>query len=489
MKTKLIAAVIATCFAAPVMAQSSVTIYGIADTGIHISSNGEGRKVKLVSGIADGSRLGFKGTEDIGGGYKAIFNLEARVELDTGTQQAGNISDNEGFALSRGLNFVPVLTAANTPVVRAAVAAGFAAQAQAGGATPAQAAAAAAAFIASPAGIATVANRTAAAVAGPGAGLLAGARLGLKTAAAGKLVNPNNALFDRTSMVGLVTPVGAILAGRMYTPGYEVFAASDTFETGTAGSWGGITAGAGGILTAGIAIRSDKALQYRIQLPNGIGAALMYGFKNSGYIGQDKRFYSANVKYKANGFDVGAGYNNGQDQLGNSGLISTVIGGSYELGDLKFFAGYLKQKNENSVVIPLLLAQIWDANIAPTLAAQPPALQTALRATFANNLAQNFKLNADSLSIGMHYRLGSGRLMGSVSRQNDKTSFNNDATQYAVGYDYNLSKRTDIYTVLAYIKNENAAQYAPGAASAPGGFTSDAGVSGKALQIGMRHKF
>ncbi|MEO8407236.1 MAG: porin, partial [Oxalobacteraceae bacterium] len=62
MKTKYLAALVASCFAAPVLAQSNITIYGIADAGLHVSSNGEGTRTKLVSGIADGSRLGFKGT-------------------------------------------------------------------------------------------------------------------------------------------------------------------------------------------------------------------------------------------------------------------------------------------------------------------------------------------------------------------------------------------------------------------------------------------
>ncbi|MEO8600530.1 MAG: porin, partial [bacterium] len=310
-----------------------------------------------------------------------------------------------------------------------------------------------------------------------------------RQAGAIKIVNFNGALFDRTSMVGLITPVGAVLAGRMYTPGYEVLAGADTFETGTAGSWGGIANGNAGLLTAGIAIRSSRSLQYRIELPSGISAALMYGFKNSGYIDLDKRFYAANVMYKANGFKVGVGYNNGQDQDGNSGLISTVIGGSYETGPFKFFGGYMNQRNENSVVVPLLTSLTWDAGIAPTLTTQPAALQAALRQSYVDTLKKNFKLNADSYSVGMHYKLGNGRVMGSVSHQNDKTAYDNDATQYAIGYDYNLSKRTDIYTVLAYIKNQNSAQYAPGAASASGGFTSDGGVSGKAFQVGMRHRF
>jgi len=431
MKTKLLAGLVASsCFAAPALAQSNITIYGIMDAGIHVSSNGEGTKTKLVSGIADGSRLGFKGSEDLGGGYKAIFNIEARVELDNGGNQAGNISDNQGFALTNGLAF-------NVP------------PAAGGSATAAR--------------------------------LLAGARGALQPAIN---VNTNRALFDRTSMVGLVTPVGAILAGRMYTPAYEVFAAADTFETGTAGSWSSVTQGSGGLLTAGVAIRSDKALQYRIALPNGISAALMYGFKNSGYIGLDDKFWAANVMYKANGFNLGLGHNHGNDQNGNKGLVTTTLGGSYETGAMKFFAGYQAMKNDNSVLIP-----VFNTALAPTFAQFGTVLGPALAGQFNANLVRNFKLDADSISVGMHYTIGSGRIMGSVSHQNDKTAFNNDATQYAIGYDHNLSKRTDIYTVLAYIKNRNDAQYAPGAASAPGGFTSEPGQAGRAFQIGMRHRF
>ncbi len=431
MKTKLLAATIASCFAIPALAQSSVTVYGIADAGVMYAKNGgSDTSVKIVSGIADGSRLGFKGVEDIGGGYKAIFTLEARVELDKGTQQAGNLSSNQGYALTDGLAFgVP---------------------AAAGGATTA-------------------------------AKLLAGVRAALQPAIN---VNPNNALFDRTAMVGLITPGGAVMIGRMYTPAYEVFAAADAFEAGTGGGWGGIVGGTGGLLTAGITIRSDKSIQYRMELPSGFGAAVMYGVEKSGYVGLDKKMWSANAKYKANGFDVGLGYGRGTDQVGNPGLITTTIGGSYSTGDMKFFAGYHKQRNENSVII-----RVANDALAPTFAAFGPALGGALAGQLNTALVRNFNLDAASYQIGMHYKMGSGRLMGSISRQDDKTASNSDATQYALGYDYNLSKRTDFYTVVAYIKNQNLGQYAVGAASASGGFTGTAGESSRALQVGMRHRF
>jgi predicted porin len=79
--------------------------------------------------------------------------------------------------------------------------------------------------------------------------------------------------------------------------------------------------------------------------------------------------------------------------------------------------------------------------------------------------------------------------MASVVRQDDRRDDASDATQYGLGYDYNLSKRTDIYLMGAYIKNKNDGQFAIGAASAGGGFTSKPGEDSKGVQIGMRHRF
>ena len=431
MKAKLLAAGIAAVFAAPVMAQSSVVIYGIADAGIMYVNNGGGdSKTKLVSGIADGSRLGFRGTEDMGGGYKAIFNLEARVELDNGKQQAGNLSTNQTVALTEGLNYtIP---------------------AAAGGAATA-------------------------------AKLLAGVQAALNPAVN---VNINNALFDRTSMVALITPVGAVLLGRMYTPGYEVLAAGDVFESGTAAGWGGIVGGTGGLLTAGVTIRSDKAIQYRVETPSGFKAAAMYGFEKSGYVGMDKRNWGANVRYVANGWDVGLGHNYGTDQVGAKGLVTTTLAGSYSTGPWKLFLGTHKQQNPNSVIIRYAMD-----TLAPTFSAFGTVLGPMLAAQTNAALKRNFNLDAISYQAGFHYKMGEGRLMASVVRQDDKRADASDATQYGIGYDHNLSKRTDVYLVGAYIKNENDGQYAIGAASASGGFTAKPGMSSKGVQIGMRHRF
>jgi hypothetical protein len=79
MKQRILAASImaaAGIYALPASAQSSVTIYGLIDTGYVIETGGAAGKVnKLTSGISGGSRIGFKGTEDLGGGMSAVFLL------------------------------------------------------------------------------------------------------------------------------------------------------------------------------------------------------------------------------------------------------------------------------------------------------------------------------------------------------------------------------------------------------------------------------
>jgi len=91
MQKKLIALAIAGLAAAPAFAQSNVTIYGVADVYYGYGKTDDGNKFSGInSGGLNGSRLGFKGTEDLGNGLKAMFVYElGTLALDTGTGQAG----------------------------------------------------------------------------------------------------------------------------------------------------------------------------------------------------------------------------------------------------------------------------------------------------------------------------------------------------------------------------------------------------------------
>ena len=46
---------------------------------------------KITSGVGAGSRLGFKGSEDLGGGHSAIFLLENGFQADTGAMGQGGL--------------------------------------------------------------------------------------------------------------------------------------------------------------------------------------------------------------------------------------------------------------------------------------------------------------------------------------------------------------------------------------------------------------
>jgi len=92
MKKSLLALAVLGAFAGAVQAQSSVTIYGIVDEGITYNSKvatnnagASGSQFQVNSGVIQGSRLGFKGTEDLGGGLNAIFALEAGFSADNGS--------------------------------------------------------------------------------------------------------------------------------------------------------------------------------------------------------------------------------------------------------------------------------------------------------------------------------------------------------------------------------------------------------------------
>lgn len=74
------------------LAQSNVTIYGIVDTSIHYLSNSNAQgnsNIRLDNGAIANSRIGFKGTEDLGGGLKAMFQLENGFSSDNGALLQG----------------------------------------------------------------------------------------------------------------------------------------------------------------------------------------------------------------------------------------------------------------------------------------------------------------------------------------------------------------------------------------------------------------
>ena len=208
MRMRVLSAAMLGCVSSVAMAQStlgtsSVTMYGIIDVGInHVTGAPGGSVTSLTSGNMEGSRLGFKGNEDLGGGYRAIFTLESRLEADTGALSnrpisGGRLPDRLSTATSLGL------PAALQPAVSAVA-----------------------------------------------------AQIGSSVG-----VNLGNNFFDRQIFVGMVTPFGAFTAGRQYTPGYLASASFDVMKTESSLALGQLVA-----IPASFDIRVSNSLQYGLKL-------------------------------------------------------------------------------------------------------------------------------------------------------------------------------------------------------------------------------
>ncbi|MEW6341003.1 MAG: porin [Paraburkholderia sp.] len=95
MNKKVLATAILAAFAGAAHAQSSVTLYGLVDAGVTYvnhatTSAGPKSLYQFGDGVSQGSRWGLRGSEDLGGGLKAIFNLENGFNVGNGTLGQGS---------------------------------------------------------------------------------------------------------------------------------------------------------------------------------------------------------------------------------------------------------------------------------------------------------------------------------------------------------------------------------------------------------------
>lgn len=110
MKKTLLAAALLAGFAGVAQAETSVTLYGIIDTGIGYNkisgakdggpvSNGS--RIGMINGVQNGSRWGLRGSEDLGDGLRAVFQLESG--FDSGNGKSGQSSRLFGRQATVGL--------------------------------------------------------------------------------------------------------------------------------------------------------------------------------------------------------------------------------------------------------------------------------------------------------------------------------------------------------------------------------------------------
>lgn len=410
MKKTLALTALAAASSAVFAQESSVTIYGILDGGVsQVSGLKGGTRKDVISGIMDGSRLGFKGNEDLGGGYRAIFTMEHRLELDTGDIK------NRPFS---GSQLPDRLSQA--------------------------------ALLGLPGALQPVVTNVAASI---------GSTLG---------VNLDGRFWDRQVYVGLVTPFGAVLAGRQYTPAYESSANFDTLGTQSSLSAGQVAA-----IPAAIDIRVSNAVSYRIQTGPFTASVMAAPRESSATTGH---FVGAMGMYRTEKFGVGLGYNSRENELGDKSLTSTSLGASLVLGPGTVFAQVTQVKDEHPSALSTLAGTLTPLVGAPTAALVSNA--------FINGLKQDSQVS----HVGYRLTTGPHTIYTAYSQLHDKLR-DADTASYGAAYTYALSKRTAINAVATHFNNKGLAQAAPGQAGFLGGVTATAGTDSNSVALGIRHSF
>jgi predicted porin len=428
---------------------SRVELYGIIDGGLERQDVGSQTSTRLSSGMSAGSRWGLRGAEDLGGGLRAIFTLESRFELDQGT-----ITNRAPLFYCDTSTGVPVCPGVRTLGITNPV------------------------LLANLNGV---------------------NQLLLQSVTT---VNSAGALFDRQAFVGLVTPYGALLLGRQYTPGYDVMNRFNSFADSTAGQFGqGYSA---------LAIRANNAVQYRAEAA-GFTLSAMYGFGGTEGSRNERSsppqdgddFMGANLQYQTPMFSVGLGWNRNNvvtyyaPTESRTGLETLHFGVTGTFGDFKLFGMYMSRKNDNPVLRPQDIQNIlvgFGAGAAAVIGAQP------LNAFDMDGIRGiPGAVDTKIYHLGAQWRIGNGVLHAAYNNAQEDAPSAWDATapggadakvnHYALAYFYNLSRRTQLYGAYAIAQNNGSARMALGAAGYAGGFTTAPGQDATALQLGLRHAF
>ncbi len=383
MKKTLLALAALTAFAGVASAQSSVTLFGVVDLN---ARNVKNDTLSIKSLSTDGnasSRLGFRGVEDLGGGMKAAFWLEAGVTPDNGTVGGGN-----GGATANGI----------------------------------------------PAAGNCVANTTTGAITCPPA-------IGQPSSASG-------AFFNRRSTVSLLGGFGEIRLGRDYDPSFWNHTVFDPFGTNGVASQTNIISAAPTVAPFGLA-------QTLVRVNNSIGYFLpaMGGLYGQVMVAAGENQVQAN-KYLGGRLGYAAGPLNVAGAVGKTYRTGAMVGDMKAMNaGISFNAGFMT------------VYGLYD------------------------KYDEGWK-SLKNFMGGVAVPMGAGTFKASYAKT-DRVLANGassvKATQLGLGYVYDLSKRTALYTAFSRISNDAGLAYTTGVGG-PGRAAGTAFTS-TGYEFGIRHNF
>lgn len=238
-------------------------------------------------------------------------------------------------------------------------------------------------------------------------------------------------LFGRQMYVGLSGGFGALRLGRQYSPYYLALRdVADPFAAGLAGRAGNIMA---------TNTRVNNMVNYITPEFGGFSADLAYGLGEVAGNTQQSRTIGAAIGYEQGPARIKLAHHQLNNATATDRTKNTLLAARYKFSLAEGSIGYAINKGAGAA-------------------------------------------DSRDFILGVSVPFGPSRLLASYIRRDDRTANDRDAHQWAVGYFYSLSKRTDLYLAYARIGNDNGAEFKVGNAT-------DTGTGDKAFNLGVRHSF
>ncbi|MEO8545415.1 MAG: porin [Burkholderiaceae bacterium] len=269
--------------------------------------------------------------------------------------------------------------------------------------------------------------------------------------------NSATKFWDRRSTVSIASKTaGEIRLGRDFVPTYRNWSRYDPFSyVGVARSSDFFSSSPTGPIRSAFGsnnnttVRADNAVQYLLPKMGGLEGEIMVGLGEGGDATAGRaKLAGVRLGFATKTFGVSAATMQSENSLTTLGKFKdSAVGGNFKVGAVELSAVWRQMKYSTVKQTNLLIGA---------------------EATFGPHVAK-----ASWHKVDMDGRVGATNVSA------------NDATKLGLGYVYNMSKRTSIYSSVSRISNDGGARF-----SIPGGPAGlVAGASSTGFEAGVLHKF
>ncbi len=271
--------------------------------------------------------------------------------------------------------------------------------------------------------------------------------------------NGQNAFWGRQAFVGLATPYGKVSLGRQYGSLYNLSSDFSQFSnngfgasTALIGGFNGyepVRGGDGSATSNGGPTRINNSIKFESQNYSGFSAGALWGMGEVAGDTKGNRVADIYGRYTQGGFDAQISFVD--DKANTIGLKTRTVAGaaSYAFGPYKVNGGVISVDDRSAT-----------------------------------------NADGDGYWLGASYSLGQHTFKTQYVESKNKYVLNEGKSQaFGVGYQYDLSKRTALYSSLTRFNNDGGSYVPRAAAAIPAGLTNGSDRDLTEFVAGIRHSF